>query len=117
MTTTPDLVESLVGDLAASPKAWMARRLALGFMGGAVVTAAISFGLWGPRPDLASAAGTWPFWVKFAYTGTLALSGLVAVDRLGRPDGRGRVAPTVATAAFVVLAGLAALQLAEARVA
>ena len=39
----------------------------------------------GIRPDLASAAATSPYWIKFGYTLALAMLGLWATERLLRP--------------------------------
>ena len=114
MATTPDLVEALVRDLSPAPRAWAARRLALGFAGGAAVAAAVTAWLWGPRPDFAAAVSTAPFWIKLAYTGLLAGAGLVAANRLGRPGGRGRLAIAVAIGLVAAMALLALLQLAQA---
>ena len=111
MRTTSDLIRSLADDLTPAPDAWVARRIATGFATGATISVAFTMLLWGPRPDLATAVGTWPFWIKFAFTGLLALAGLAGVDRLGRPDGRGGHALFTGVVTFAGMAGSAMLQL------
>lgn len=111
MATTSDLVDALVGDLTPAPRAWVARRLALGFAGGAALAAMAVFWLWGLRPDLATAVATGSFWVKLGYPGCLALAGLAAVNRLARPDGRERQALGVAAAIVTAMIVLALIQL------
>ncbi len=88
MTTTQDLIESLSCGLEPTPPDYMKRTIAMGLGLGALVAAIIPFVLWGPRPDFAAAIETFPLWVKFAFTGALALCGAVAVVRLARPGGR-----------------------------
>jgi hypothetical protein len=85
---TDDLIESLSGDLKPAPRDLVARRLALGLAGGAVVSTALMLAWLGPRPDLAEALGTPMFWVKFAYAAVAGLVLASAAARLSRPGAR-----------------------------
>lgn len=113
MRPSSELIDELVGDLSPAPRAYVASRLALGMGCGAVLAAAITLMLWGPRPDLATAVTTWPFWMKAAFTGSLAAAGVASVDRLARPGAPARGAAIAASLTVAVMAGLAAMQLAQ----
>jgi hypothetical protein len=83
----------------------------LGLGIGAALTAAVVLLAWGPRPDLAGAVATPPFWLKFVFTGLLCLTGLRMAGRLARPDGE---IPRGATLAFAgVLCAMSAMAAAE----
>ena len=77
--------------------------------------AAVSlFAMWawlGIRPDLSSAAGTWAFWWKFAYTAWIALAGVWLVERLGRPGATSTWPSRWIAVALLVAAAIAAVQL------
>ncbi len=109
MRTTDELIAHLAGDLRTEP--WPARhRLLLG-VGGGGIASALLFMLWlGPRPDMATAMETSPFWAKFAYTIALALVGLWAVDRLARPGGDARRAAIAGATVFVAILACAVVQ-------
>ncbi len=111
MTTTQELIESLSGELAPTPPNYLKQLIATGIGLGALMTAIIPFILWGPRPDFSAALETFPFWVKFAFTGALALCGLAAVIRLARPGGRARLPALFAGVTVLAMAILAIAQL------
>ena len=109
---TDDLIASLSKDLAPAPRRMAAKRLALGGGAGVLVAAAI-MPLWlGVRPDLMAAAGSAPFWIKFAYTVAIAGSMFWLLERLGRPGARTAAQTLTAMAPPLVLLVLAAGQLA-----
>jgi len=83
-----DLIATLAHDLRPVPRHALGRRLGLGAMLGAVVTLALVAGWLGIRPDLVAAAlhGA-TFWIKWAYTISLAVCATAATLRLARPDG------------------------------
>lgn len=85
---TEDLIEQLTGSVTAVPRHAAARRLCAGLSCGAFAALAVLVAWLGVRPDIAQASGTLPFWMKWAFTLTLAWSSFVIVRRLGRPDGR-----------------------------
>jgi len=83
-----DLIATLAQDLRPVPRHAVGRRLILGIIGGGVVTAvAVAFWL-GIRPDLMLAMRGGTFWIKWAYTISLAVCATAAALRLARPDGR-----------------------------
>ena len=111
MTTTPELIDQLSGELSATPKGFVARRVALGVVGGAAIAAAVVLTLWGLRPDMASAIASFAFWAKLAYPALLTALGLAATLRLARPDVR--VARSTWIGMGLVLAVMAGLASAE----
>jgi hypothetical protein len=105
---TNDLIKAIARD-ASAPRLSLGLLL-LGACGLASVIAAIVFSaLLGPRPDFAEAAHTWRFLMKFVITATLAVTALVLVAELARPDARLRrrvallvMAPAILLAAVLV---------------
>lgn len=107
--STDDLIQRLSDALAGAPRRLAARRLAIGLSLGAVVAAMLMWWWLGIRPDLAQAAGSAPFWLKFAYAVSIAAATGWLLERLGRPGARGAgqaLAALVPPAALIVLAGL-----------
>jgi hypothetical protein len=112
VTTTPQLIDQLAGDLRAMPHGLVARRIGLGVLLGAAITAAIVQLLWGVRPGFAAALTSSPFWLKLAYPGALALLGIAATLRLARPDGHVTRSTWRSLAlVLIVMVGLAAAEL------
>lgn len=83
-----DLIASLAQDLPPVPRHALGRRLGLGMLAGGVVTFAAVGGWLGFRPDLMLAMHGFTFWLKSAYTVSLAVCATAAASRLARPDGR-----------------------------
>ncbi|HXS07993.1 MAG TPA: DUF1109 domain-containing protein [Rhizomicrobium sp.] len=83
---TDDLIDRLSGALEPVPPLPVLRVLALGLVGGAVVSALVMTATIGIRPDLPEAMGGEAFRLKFVYTFVVAAFGLLLVDRLARPD-------------------------------
>lgn len=82
---TDDLISLLATDTAAMPKNTVNRRFAVALSCGfpaAVLLLAVTFGI---RADLVQALSGWLLWLKLAFTGSLALAGFIATDRLARP--------------------------------
>jgi hypothetical protein len=108
---TDDLISALADGLDPTPPRAMTNRLALGLGLGAVASAAIMV-LWlGVRPDLMPAMHTGPFWMKFAYTLSVAVLGFGLIDRLARPDGEGGIFGPLILAPLGIMIALAAWQL------
>jgi hypothetical protein len=83
---TDDLIAHLAADVPPVPRHALSRRLAAGLVLGALVTLlAVGAGL-GFRPDLWLAMHGAMFWIKWFYTGSLALCASLATLRLARPD-------------------------------
>jgi hypothetical protein len=83
-----DLIATLAQDLRPVPRHAVGRRLALGIVAGGLVTAVAVAGWLGLRPDLMLAMRGATFWLKWAYTISLAVCATAAALRLARPDGR-----------------------------
>jgi hypothetical protein len=82
---TDDLIRSLSRDVPRVTRGALGRRIALGIIGGGIVTMLLVAGLLGLRPDLHRAMLGFSFWMKWAYTVSLGIGALVAVMRLARP--------------------------------
>ncbi|MEP9355401.1 DUF1109 domain-containing protein [Xanthobacter sp. KR7-65] len=112
--STDALIDALAGDLRAAPATSVRRTLALAFAFGSAVSAAAMLWLLGLRPDMATAFATPAFWIKLMFPAGLALAGLIAVDRLGRPGAPAALGYGVGIGVIAVMALLAVLQLAMA---
>lgn len=87
------------------------RALAIGLAAGCAVSFALMV-LWlGIRPDLMTAMGTGPYWMKFFYTLLFAIAGLWTLERLSRPGAATRTQMILEALPFVVLAAWAAMRL------
>ena len=83
---TDDLIRSLASDVRPIPLNAVGRRLAGGMVAGGLATFAIVALMLGFRPDFLSAMHGYSFWMKAAYTLSLAVLGAGLVARLARPD-------------------------------
>jgi hypothetical protein len=107
---TEELVAALSAD-AASVEPPLGRRAALALAIGVLVAAVAYAVLIGPRPDWRAALDTVRFPFKFVPTTLLAIGGIGALIRLGRPEGRIGVWGAVLAAAVLLLAGSVAVEL------
>ena len=108
---TDHLIALLSEDLTPARRGMVLGWLLLGLMGGGMLAVLAMMMTLKPRPDLALAMAGGPFWMKITYTATLAVLGLVIVQRQARAGAQSRT-PIVALAAPVVaLIVLAAVQL------
>jgi len=83
---TDDLIAQLAGDVPQVTRHALGRRVAAGLaVGGLGTLLAVAAGL-GFRPDLWLAMHGAMFWIKWGYTGSLALCASLATMRLARPD-------------------------------
>ena len=87
MKSTDDVIESLVGGLAPTPRYALERGLARGIVPALLASLALMLVVLGPRPDLAQAVTLPVFWIKCAYNLMLAMAAYFAMYRLARPDG------------------------------
>ncbi|MBY0582969.1 MAG: DUF1109 domain-containing protein [Sphingomonas sp.] len=83
---TEDLIKSLAQDTRAVSRHSVERRIALGLIAGAGVTAALMVGEMGLRADLPQALVGFSFWMKWSYTATIAVVAIAAVAHIARPD-------------------------------
>ncbi|PWC31925.1 DUF1109 domain-containing protein [Azospirillum sp. TSO22-1] len=114
MPATDDLIDGLVSDLRPVAPFSAVGTVTLGLGGGVLAATAVMIAGLGVRADLATAMGTAAHWIKLLYTLALGVCAATAMNRLARPGGSAPLAWAVAAAVFATVAGLAALQLAEA---
>ena len=85
---TDRLIETLSADLPPVPRHAARTRIALGVAAASVGVLVLIAATLGFRPDLDLAMLGAMFWMKLAYTGSLALFALAALPTLTRPEGR-----------------------------
>jgi hypothetical protein len=83
---TEELIRSLASDVKRVPRHTIGQRLAVGMVGGAVVTLLTITAALGLRPDLDSAMQGFALWMKWGYTASLGIVAVVATANLARPD-------------------------------
>jgi hypothetical protein len=106
---THELIDLLAQDASPALPQPFTPKLLGAALAGAVVSGLVLVAWLGLRP-MGPAMHSPPFWMKAAYTSLLALAGLMATVRLGRPGGR--IGATLALAA-VAVAWLAMLAMME----
>ena len=105
---TDELIDRLSGNLAPVPKAMMLRTLGPGIAIGAAISFVLMASGLGIRPDLVHAFMTSSdYWVKFLYTGSLAIAGIWIVTRLSRPAARVNWAFELLPLAFIAVVATA----------
>jgi len=104
---TDDLIARLSDGIDPVASGTVARFLFRGLAAGILVSVVLMMTTLGLRPDLAQAIQGGTFWMKFCYTLTIAVLGMWAVERSGRP-GCDPVRPSL----FLVLPVLAILVIA-----
>lgn len=83
---TDALIRSLAGEVRPVRRHAIGRRIAAGLAVGGVCTVTV-IGWWlGFRPDFELAMRGYGFWVKWIYSGTLAVCAIAAAVRLARPE-------------------------------
>jgi len=83
---TDDLIASLSDEVRPVGRHPVGSRLALGVIGGAVVSTLLISVTLGFRPDLWLAMQGQAFWMKWGYTLSLSAGAIYATARLARPD-------------------------------
>ena len=112
--TTDDLIRSLAANVPPVPRHAVGRRLALGIgVGGLVTLAAIAL-LLGFRPNIRGAMHGFAFWMKAAYTLSMAVAAGAIVARLARPDRPLGRLPWLLACPIVLLAAVGATEMAQA---
>ena len=105
---TDELIRSLAGNVRPVPRNAVGLRLAAGMIAGGLVTFAAVALVLGVRPDLSGALHGYSFWIKAAYTLSLAVLGVGFLVRLARPGasvGRVRWLLGVPLALLAVIGG------------
>ncbi len=85
---TDELISLLASHAEPVPAHAVGRRFAMALGLGLPAALLLMLATLGLRPDMAQAATGLMFWVKLAFTGSLAAAGLVAAERLSRPGMR-----------------------------
>lgn len=111
---TEELIESLSSDLAPVSRSTVLRRLAIGVIGGALVSTFVMLLTLHLRPDLHIAMNTGMFWMKAFYTLLVALIGLWVVERLARPGVRADLQTFLEIVPLGAIAFIAIVKLADA---
>lgn len=100
---TSELIAALSADPIPEPIR-LGRRVALALVVGLAASVALYCLLLGPRPDVAAAADTVRFWLKFVDSAAFALPTLLLTLRLARPDAKPRALALWLIAPFILLA-------------
>ncbi|HZZ35172.1 MAG TPA: DUF1109 domain-containing protein [Caulobacteraceae bacterium] len=111
---TDELIDALTADLSPAPARRVPQLLAAAAAGGAVVALGLVAAWLGFRPDLATALASKLFWMKAAYAAAGGGAGYLALERLARPAGSGRLGFGLAAVAALALVALGVAQLASA---
>jgi hypothetical protein len=100
---TSELIAALAADPVPEPIR-LGRRVALALVVGLAASVALYSLLLGPRPDVAAAADTMRFWLKFVDSFAFALPTLLLTLRLAHPDAKPRTLALWLLAPFILLA-------------
>ena len=100
---TSELIAALAADPVPEPIR-LGRRIVAALAIGFVASLAVFFLMHGPRPDIAAAAETVRFWLKFVDSFAFALPSLLLTLRLARPDAKPRALALWLIAPFILLA-------------
>jgi hypothetical protein len=100
---TSELIAALAADSVPEPirLGW---RVAGALAVGVACSVALYFLLLGPRPDIAAAAGTVRFWLKFVDSFAFAAPALLLTLRLARPEAKPKALMLWLIAPFILLA-------------
>jgi len=82
---TEELISLLAKDVAPVPRNSVNRRFTKALAWGFPLAMAVMIIVYGLRKDLDQALLDWSLWLKLIFTGSLALAGFVATQRLSRP--------------------------------
>jgi hypothetical protein len=107
---TSQLLDALVAD-RSPPSPSLGARFSLALAVGALVSAGLFFAMIGPRADIATAAHTMRFDMKFVDTLALALPSALLAWRLLRPDARPGALALTFLAPFLLLGAAVTMEL------
>jgi hypothetical protein len=110
---TDGLIDTLARDLRPVPRHAVGLRLALGMLGGGLVTLLLIAALLGFRPDLRLAMRGFAFWMKWLYTISLGIGAIAMAARLARPEPMQLRAFWPIAVPFAMLAVVAAIEMAH----
>jgi hypothetical protein len=100
---TSEFIAALAADPVPEPIR-LGRRVAVALALGLAASIALYWLMLGPRPDVAAAADTIRFWLKFVDSAAFALPTLLLTLRLARPDAKPRALALWLLAPFILLA-------------
>jgi hypothetical protein len=100
---TSELIAALAADPVPEPIR-LGRRVGLALVVGLAASVALYWLLLGPRPDVAAAADTMRFWLKFVDSFAFALPTLLLTLRLAHPDAKSRALALWLLAPLILLA-------------
>jgi hypothetical protein len=100
---TSEFIAALSADPVPEPIR-LGRRVAVALVVGLAASVALYGLMLGPRPDVAAAADTVRFWLKFVDSAAFALPTLLLTLRLARPDAKPRALALWLLAPFILLA-------------
>jgi hypothetical protein len=100
---TSEFIAALSADPFPEPIR-LGRRVAVALVVGLAASVALYWLLLGPRPDVAAAADTMRFWLKFVDSFAFALPTLLLTLRLAHPDAKPRALALWLVAPFILLA-------------
>lgn len=108
---TEKLIDALSTDLPPAQAGQVPRGIVGVAVAGGLVALALVIWWLGLRTDLMDAMHGPMLWIKATYAAVLALGGYLALERLSRPAGTGRVGVLLAGAILLVLLAAGTLQL------
>jgi hypothetical protein len=107
---TSEFIAALAADPVPEPIR-LGRRIVAALAIGFVTSLAVFFLMHGPRPDIAAAAETVRFWLKFVDSFAFGLPSLLLTLRLARPDAKPRALALWLIAPFILLSAGVAVEL------
>ncbi|WP_070155790.1 DUF1109 domain-containing protein [Sphingobium phenoxybenzoativorans] len=110
---TEALIESLTQNVPPVRRNAVGWRLAVGLIGGGMVTIIVIALMLGLRSDLDLAMRGFNFWMKWTYTISLGTIAIWATARLARPDGARPPSLWLVVLPLAALAGFGAVELAR----
>lgn len=111
---TEDLIQSLATTVKPVSRHAVGQRIAVGLIGGAVVTMLLIVAVLGLRPDLGTAMRGFPLWIKWVYTASLGIVAVSATSNLARPEGKGLRWLWLLAVPILLLAGICVAEIAYA---
>jgi hypothetical protein len=111
---TAELIARLSEEAKPADRLAPLKTLSAFLLAGMLVSFALMWAWLGIRPDLAAAAATTAYWMKFGYALLVSAMAFWLTERLGRPGTPARLPAYGLAIAFLLMAALAVVQLATA---
>jgi hypothetical protein len=110
---TTDLIDRLAGDLRPTPQRALWQGLIAALLLGSVVALSVAWVSFGVKKDFTSALLTFPLWMKWVYALGVGAAAFSLCARLARPERAPGALPFVLGVPFLVLGGIALVELAR----